>query len=142
MKSKTSSTLRSGLATLLLLVGIIIGYLAPHGHEAFASTPSPHPMFSDGTPGGFGHGLVTIHNASAVGLTASKAGWPCLKSDKCTFEFQFDTSDSGVPEIPTCPSAKQSCLQFSGQNYTFETHGPSSFGPKDVYIAGSLQFYK
>jgi hypothetical protein len=141
MKIDKEKALRLLIASLFGVACFGLGYLAPHARAAIAATPSPHPMFTDGTPGGFGHGLVTVQSAS-VPPGASKAGWPCLKTDKCTFAFQFDASETGQPDVPTCPKPHQSCLQFTGQNYAFESHGPTSYGPKSVYISGSLQFYK
>lgn len=141
MKNDNKKALRILIASLFGLACFGLGYLAPHARAAIAATSSPHPIFTDGTPGGFGHGLVTVQSASS-GLSTTKAAWPCIKSDKCTFAFQFDTSETSQPGVPTCPRAHQSCLQFTGQNYAFETHGPTSYGPKPVYISGSLQFYK
>lgn len=129
-------------ASLLGLACFGLGYVAPHAQAAVAATPSPHPMFTDGTPGGFGHGLVTVKSATSAAASRSKSAWPCLKADTCTFAFQFDTSETSQPDIPTCPRPAQSCLTFTGQRYSFETHGPTSYGPTSVYISGSLQFYK
>ena len=142
MKIDNHNAPRILAAALFGLACFGVGYLAPHAHAAIAATASPHPIFSDGTPGGFGHGLVTVKSASSALLSPGKARWPCLKNDKCTFSFQFDTSETAQPDIPTCPEPHKTCLQFTGQNYAFESHGPTSYGPKSVYISGSLQFYK
>ena len=79
MQFEKSNIRRVPIASLLALVCFGLSYLAPHPPAAIAATPSPHPMFSEGNPGGFGHGLVTIRSASTAGLTAP-ASWPCMKS--------------------------------------------------------------
>ena len=132
-------------ASFSLLVGVGVGYLAPHSQAAVAAEPnrSPDPAASDGTPGGFGHGLITIDSATTPGVTAAHVKWPCIKGDKkCTLEFKFEGSRSGpAPKVP-CPQRSQSCLQFSGTGFQVKVHDGDTFGPEDVAVSGYLLFSK
>jgi hypothetical protein len=117
------------------------GYLVPHSHPAVASTPDP--LTSDGTPGGFGQGLVSISSATSPGLMASNAAWPCHKGNKCNFQFDFVGSEHSQPEPPACESPHH-CLQFvsDGRNFDWTSYDGSKSKSETIYLAGTLQFYK
>jgi hypothetical protein len=95
---------------------------------------------SDGTPGGFGHGLVVIQGATPI---SGGGGWPCGPSDsKCNFAFHFEGSEDAQPTDVACEH-KQACLTFSGTKYLYEMHnGTYQYGEKPVTINGALEFYK
>jgi hypothetical protein len=134
MKFDRSMVTRIVLTSILAVVSFVVGFFVAGKR-------------GDGTPGGFGHGLVIIEGASPV--SNGLGGWPCGPSNKdCSFAFHFQGSDETQPTAVACEH-QQACLTFSGHvtdekpDFSYEMHNGTYVYPETpVFISGALEFYK